>query len=212
MFPEFRWNWKLKSPKIDRLRPNYTGFAVLSVEWSLANLQLGALDNDFVIESSNCSSVGWAILICELESMTFSSSVFYPTICISSQTRKFYWPTFEMTSLPFFDRKNIFNLCLVHLVAVPIIFLGLHVLYECQSTSLLPISFPILESLESTKTLSDLTCRVGLHHPLIFVNIIIFFFVCVVFWIISIYQNSTWLIGESEWCVLLTLYLFSRRQ
>lgn len=104
----------------------------------------------------------------------------------------------EMAHLPFFNRKNIFNLFLTHLVAVPIICLGLHVLYDCSSIGISPITSPVLESLQSSKSLSDLTCRVGLYHPVIFVNCIIFFFVCVVFWIISLYQESTWLIGESK--------------
>ena len=98
----------------------------------------------------------------------------------------------------FYSRQNIFNICLLHTVAVPIVFLGFHVLFDCSPTKFSPITSPLLDSLISTPNVMDLTCRVGLHHPLVFVNIIMFFFVCVVFWLISLYQKSTWLIGKSS--------------
>ena len=70
-------------------------------------------------------------------------------------------------------------------------------LFDCSPNKFSPITFPLLESLISTPNVMDLTCRVGLHHPIVFVNIVMFLFVCVVFWLISLYQKSTWLIGKN---------------
>ena len=118
---------------------------------------------------------------------------------------------------PFFGRKNIVNAILMHSVAAPIVFLGFHVIYDCPREGLLPITLPLSESLSSS--LSELTCRVGLFHPIAFVNIVMFFLVCVLFWLISLVQRSTWLIGTSivaffSWISICNyrhpiLYLFS---
>lgn len=96
----------------------------------------------------------------------------------------------------FYSRQNLFNAFLLHSVAVPIVFLGFHVLFDCSPNKFSPITFPLFDSLTSSPNVMDLTCRVGLHHPIAFVNIIMFIFVCVVFWLISLYQESTWLIGR----------------
>ena len=98
----------------------------------------------------------------------------------------------------FTAQKNIVNAILMHSVAAPIVFVGFHVLYDCPMEGLSPITFPLTESLQSVGSLSELTCRVGLFHPIIFVNIVMFFFVCVLFWLLSILQKSTWLIGTSS--------------
>jgi hypothetical protein len=111
----------------------------------------------------------------------------------------------------FYSRQNIFNICLLHTVAVPIVFLGFHVLFDCSPSKFNPITSPLLDSLISTPNVMDLTCRVGLHHPLVFVNIIMFFFVCVVFWLISLYQKSTWLIGKSSPMIILSMQLNNQK-
>ena len=103
----------------------------------------------------------------------------------------------KLIASSFYSRQNIFNAFLLHTVAVPIVFLGFHVLFDCSPNKFSPITFPLLESLISTPNVMDLTCRVGLHHPIVFVNIVMFLFVCVVFWLISLYQKSTWLIGKN---------------
>jgi hypothetical protein len=112
----------------------------------------------------------------------------------------------------FYSRQNIFNICLLHTVAVPIVFLGFHVLFDCSPTKFSPITSPLLDSLISTPNVMDLTCRVGLYHPLVFVNIIMFFLVCVVFWLISLYQKSTWLIGKSSPMVILSMQFNNHKQ
>ena len=99
---------------------------------------------------------------------------------------------------PYFGRKNIVNAILMHSVAVPIVFLGFHVIFDCSAEGLVPITLPLAESLSTVTSLSELTCRVGLFHPIAFVNIVMFFLICVLFWMISLVQKSTWLIGESN--------------
>ena len=108
---------------------------------------------------------------------------------------------------PYFGRKNIVNAILMHSVAAPIVFLGFHVIFDCPREGLLPISLPLMESLSTVTSLSELTCRVGLFHPIAFVNIVMFFLVCVLFWLISLVQKSTWLIGTS-----IVVYLFMKEQ
>ena len=114
------------------------------------------------------------------------------------ESRTYLGTMSDSVIIPFFGRQNLFNACLLHLVASPILYVGFHVVYECPIKKSLPLTFPLSESLSSTSSLSELTCRIGLHHPLLFVNIVMFFFVCVVFWVISLYQKSTWLIGETR--------------
>lgn len=41
---------------------------------------------------------------------------------------------------------------------------------------------------------TDLACAVGYQHPFLTSNILFFINVCVLFWIISLLQGSTWLI------------------
>eukprot|EP01023_Acetabularia_acetabulum_P015208 TRINITY_DN17375_c0_g2_i1.p2 TRINITY_DN17375_c0_g2~~TRINITY_DN17375_c0_g2_i1.p2 ORF type:complete len:366 (-),score=25.61 TRINITY_DN17375_c0_g2_i1:217-1314(-) len=44
-------------------------------------------------------------------------------------------------------------------------------------------------------------CRVGLQHPIFMINILFFLNVCIGFWIVSLLQNSTWLI-DPYWTIL----------
>ena len=48
----------------------------------------------------------------------------------------------------------------------------------------------------SVDTRLDL-CAIFLHHPVIYVNLLFFSNVCVLFWIMSLIQQSTWLIGRT---------------
>jgi len=44
-------------------------------------------------------------------------------------------------------------------------------------------------------------CYIGLYHPMYFTNIAFFLLVCIVFWLISLFQRSTWLI-DPYWTFL----------
>lgn len=43
--------------------------------------------------------------------------------------------------------------------------------------------------------------RIGLHHPLVYVNLIFFVFVCIQFWLISLFTQTTWLI-DPYWTIV----------
>lgn len=102
-------------------------------------------------------------------------------------------------------------LCVV--VAIPSIVIGR---YVCFSENCLSIihqysgSMPSIYDLLLTKEqdLSNTICQIGIFYPLWFVNILFFVNVCVVFWLISIVQKSTWLIGERNDPPFCLSYLF----
>mmetsp|Transcript_6023 Transcript_6023/g.6157 ORF Transcript_6023/g.6157 Transcript_6023/m.6157 type:complete len:352 (+) Transcript_6023:147-1202(+) len=106
----------------------------------------------------------------------------------------------ETMITPFYSVQNLCNAFLELSVAVPIIFAGIHVIYNCPLESLTPITQPILDSMADS-TVSELYCRIGLYHPLIFVNIVFFFCVNVTFWVISLIQKSVWLI-DAYWTLI----------
>eukprot|EP00735_Rhodelphis_limneticus_P011110 TRINITY_DN4169_c0_g1::TRINITY_DN4169_c0_g1_i1::g.2153::m.2153 TRINITY_DN4169_c0_g1::TRINITY_DN4169_c0_g1_i1::g.2153 ORF type:complete len:326 (-),score=39.16,sp/O74507/YJD4_SCHPO/23.21/7e-07,DUF1295/PF06966.7/3.8e-58,PEMT/PF04191.8/1.8e+03,PEMT/PF04191.8/2e+03,PEMT/PF04191.8/1.1e-05,Steroid_dh/PF02544.11/1.7e+03,Steroid_dh/PF02544.11/0.0023,ICMT/PF04140.9/0.03 TRINITY_DN4169_c0_g1_i1:302-1279(-) len=84
-------------------------------------------------------------------------------------------------------RKNILNALLIPLVAIPAILWARLLIYQCPDKTA-PEQFQWL-------------CQVGGGDPLTIVNIIFFWNVCVLFWIISLIQNSTWLI-DPYWTII----------
>jgi hypothetical protein len=73
-----------------------------------------------------------------------------------------------------------FNFPLMIAVGVPPVLLGYTVINNCHD--LQGISLDL--------------CNIGLQQPLIFVNIVFFLCICINFWLISLLQGSTWLIGK----------------
>jgi len=63
-------------------------------------------------------------------------------------------------------------------------------LFNCCDTN----SFDSSNSGSALKEPIDL-CNLYLNHPIIFLNLLFFVNVSVLFWVISIHQKSTWLIG-----------------
>ena len=92
--------------------------------------------------------------------------------------------------------QNIVNIIQIFVVAIPAIYLARLIYNKCTYD-------PLIASQESRdwkwdermiiKSFSDF-CYVGIYHPILMVNYIYFFNVNVLFWILSLIQNSTWLI------------------
>jgi steroid 5-alpha reductase family enzyme len=108
----------------------------------------------------------------------------------------------ETTVMPFYSIRNLYNAFLMHSVGFPIVLAGLHIIYDCPTEGLSPITFPLAESVTSaTDNLGTIVCRIGLFHPILYVNIVVLFLVCGVFWFLSLIQKSTWLI-DPYWTIL----------
>jgi len=88
--------------------------------------------------------------------------------------------------------KNYLNFLIMLSVAVPILLSGYRVMDKdfCSSAKL----NLRIKNISELKIGRDSFCLLGLIYPQLFVNIVFFFNVCVLFWLISLFQNSTWLI------------------
>lgn len=89
--------------------------------------------------------------------------------------------------------RNIRNAALAVLVSIPAILFQYVFLYHCNPTRTQQ------EEIETLKYWSSI-CEWGREHPLYLVNAIFFLNVNVLFWIISLIQQSTWVCTVLEKC------------
>ena len=87
---------------------------------------------------------------------------------------------------------NALNAILTVAVALPAVYAGNLVATDCYTNASGLHTGPLTSLTDTTNAF----CRLGLNHPIAFVNLAFFLNVCVLFWIISLLQGSTWLIGE----------------
>lgn len=108
--------------------------------------------------------------------------------------------------------KNVFNALLMIAVAVPSIYWTHHLFSTCPIDNKqldIPnsVSWPeVSQSFTSLLPLSQWSqkshwCQVAIYQPILYVNVIFFLNVCISFWIISLLQNSTWLI-DPYWTII----------
>jgi steroid 5-alpha reductase family enzyme len=94
----------------------------------------------------------------------------------------------DMSAQPLLGRKNLLNLLLLLLVPLPAVAAACWLFGAFDPGNLPPDpGWGGLASLDGTAAFL-------LHHPILSVNILFFLNVCVVFWLISLVQRSTWLI------------------
>ena len=103
----------------------------------------------------------------------------------------------DIDDTAYFSVQNILNGVIMFVVAIPIILMGSYVVNDCpmiaQSRVLQPITLPL-----NTNTflgVEDAFCRIGLFHPIAFVNLVFFMNINVIFWLIATVQDNSWLIG-----------------
>ena len=84
---------------------------------------------------------------------------------------------------------NLGNALLCIAVALPSWFISIFINERCEE--ILSLSPP--QSFERGWSTSH-TCALSLYHPILFVHLLFFLNVTVLFWLISLVQNSTWLI------------------
>ena len=95
---------------------------------------------------------------------------------------------------------NAVNAVLVVAVALPAVLATRALIQHCdiaEHTERIDPSALELSDLWS----KDLYCRLYLLHPISYVNVVFFFNVCVLFWLISLVQKSTWLI-DPYWTII----------
>ncbi len=81
--------------------------------------------------------------------------------------------------------RNLRNAALAAIVPLPAILFYLSFLHLCPNGS----------NEEENQVLDQWgfrACKLGKNHPIVFLNIIVFFCFSVLFWIISLFQQSTW--------------------
>jgi hypothetical protein len=83
--------------------------------------------------------------------------------------------------------EHFLNSLLVIVVCIPSIILTMYLFDNCDIT---------INSNDMAALSLNNVCTLGLHYPLLYVNILFFFNVCVLFWLLSLVQRSTWLIGK----------------
>ena len=119
-------------------------------------------------------------------------------------------------------QKNLFNAILMVAVAVPLVYTYFLFVQHCDPSLVRLAPFdddaefeenyddihrsikanvitPLREM--SNLTTADQICRFGLKYPAYFVNILFFFGICVVFWLMNLVQSSTWLI-DPYWTII----------
>lgn len=109
--------------------------------------------------------------------------------------------------------KNIFNAILCIAVAIPSIYFTHYLFHNCRIDHSQKLDIPhevsidqIKSSFQSLLPLSQWSqqqpwCDVAIYQPILFVNIVFFLNVCILFWVISLLQNSTWLI-DPYWTII----------
>jgi len=102
--------------------------------------------------------------------------------------------------------SNGLNCLLMLAVALPAVWATKYVFEECDPTKYDPVSWTwapghVLPEVPDVALDADLLCRVGLFHPLLYVNVIFLLNVCVLFWLVSLLQGSTWLI-DPYWTII----------
>ena len=91
--------------------------------------------------------------------------------------------------------SQIVNTTIMVAVALPAIYYTKFLMETCD----LSASEPFGSVLEATQHSFDDTCRVYLHHPLVYVNMVFLLNVCVLFWLISlVHPAGTWLIDQCK--------------
>jgi hypothetical protein len=94
---------------------------------------------------------------------------------------------------------SVLNLILIVLVAVPSYLLVSNCFTEVEKYEEFSDADDFFLSAKSSPTLA--LYRACAHHPLLFVNAAFFLNVCVLFWLISRIQRSTWLI-DPYWTII----------
>jgi steroid 5-alpha reductase family enzyme len=90
--------------------------------------------------------------------------------------------------------RNLRNAALAAIVPLPAILFYLSFLHLCPNGS----------NEEENQVLDQWglrVCKLGENHPIAFLNIIVFFCFSVLFWIISLFQQSTWLV-DPYWTIV----------
>jgi steroid 5-alpha reductase family enzyme len=103
---------------------------------------------------------------------------------------------------PISPSQNFINAALIILIGLPPIFFGYYFTHHCQS-SLYSFNERQADEVWWMDKLSiwENTCRFGGQHPLLLVNILLFIFLDIHFWLASLLQNSTWLI-DPYWTLI----------
>jgi hypothetical protein len=95
---------------------------------------------------------------------------------------------------------NGINFLLMLVVALPAVSVTKYVFEECDPAKYEPVSWSWPE-VPDVALDTDLLCRVGLFHPLLYVNVVFLLNVCVLFWLVSLVVGSTWLI-DPYWTII----------
>lgn len=104
----------------------------------------------------------------------------------------------EFTGHPHLGAKNLLNALLCVVVALPAI-LFTHQLFDIADPS--QISPPRSLFALATYLSIDGWRAIALHHPIVYVNLVFLLNVCVLFWLVSLVQRSTWLI-DPYWTII----------
>jgi len=110
-------------------------------------------------------------------------------------------PTFQ-ESHPISRSQNLINAAMLLAINLPPLFFGYYFTHHCQP-SLYNFNERQADDVWYMDKLSvwENSCRFGGQHPLLMVNVLMFFFLDVNFWIASLMQNSTWLI-DPMWTII----------
>mmetsp|Transcript_17909 Transcript_17909/g.50452 ORF Transcript_17909/g.50452 Transcript_17909/m.50452 type:complete len:448 (+) Transcript_17909:3-1346(+) len=105
---------------------------------------------------------------------------------------------------------NIGNAILMVLAGVPLVLAYYWFLENCDSEGVSPAERPLEGAVFDLQTLTtpEAVCEYGIRYPAAFANVLFFFGICVLFWILNIVQGSTWLI-DPYWTfipVMLAVY------
>lgn len=95
---------------------------------------------------------------------------------------------------------NAVNAVLVVVVALPAVFATRALIQHCDAAEHTERIDPWALELADLWG-KDLYCRLYLRHPISYVNAVFFLNVCVLFWLISLVQRSTWLI-DPYWTII----------
>ncbi len=101
----------------------------------------------------------------------------------------------DMRSQPPLGRKNLANLLLLFLVPLPSLFATRWLFSYFDATQI-----PLDPGWAVSRSIAEMAALL-LHHPIATVNVLFFLNVCLLFWLLSLAQRSTWLI-DPYWTLI----------
>lgn len=89
---------------------------------------------------------------------------------------------------------SLVNLALLLLVPIPSVAFAVFLNRGCEETQYHMATTVKAAGSAAVLSWTDLVCAKGFQHPFLTANILFFINVCLLFWVISLLQRSTWLI------------------